>query len=414
MISSFIVHLFKIEQVMYIERVNYSFDSNISLIESLKKFMQENALTEVETASLLSIQRNRFTRIVNEEGAELELSNAIRIANLLGIKSEDFVKTYLGNVNEQELAVIERAKTSAFVLSNFDIDGLKQDGIIKKKDRIEDISNRLCHFFGYNNILEYGNSFNDVTLFSKSKHLINEDREKKMQRFWLKCAIASFKSLNNPNEYDEGSLIDFLKVIKTYTLDVELGLSKVRHILYSFGITVLVQEYVNRTKAFGVSMIIDGKPCIIITDFGKQYHKVWLTLLHELYHIVNDYEYISRTNIHLSDPENEDIFVSEIDADTFARNIILSPKTLEIASVLINSNFKIKELARRLNIHPTMVYGVYLESLSSEVAALKYPKYRRYLLDSAVAVKDLSFNPSRYETLAESIQQLKKQFNKIA
>ncbi len=396
---------------MYISRLNKESDkSNLPLKERLRQYMAEHNLADTTAADILSVNRKTLTNIL--EGGEIKMSYAIRIMNLLNIKDEDLIRSYMDELNDEEIENIEKAKLSSFILENFDLLGLREAGIIKRKNEdYEIIGKTICSFFGFDSIYEYNSSLYNKVLYSKSKMSVAENREFKMQNFWIKCAIDSFARINNPNDYNEHLLIEFVKRIKTFTKDVNFGFAKVINVLYQLGITVLVQPYINHTKAFGISMIVNDKPCIVITDLGKKYHKLWLTLLHELYHILNDYEYISKANYHVSNPEFQDLFVSEEDADLFSRSIILSEKSLKIASSFIKVPYKVSELAKLSDIHTTMVYGIYLESLNKDMQSREYPKYATRLLKSEVAIKNIIFDPVAQKGIVKAVERMKQQLN---
>lgn len=78
-----------------------------------------------------------------------------------------------------------------------------------------------------------------------------------------------FSQINNPYEYNRDLLIELLKRISEFTLDKVHGYEKVVLILFRLGVTVLTQPYISGTRAFGVTMILEGKPCIVITDMNK-------------------------------------------------------------------------------------------------------------------------------------------------
>lgn len=397
---------------MYISSIknNQENSSSYPLSELLKNYMEENNLSTLALSEILSIDRKTLLKILS--GAEIKLNHAIRIMNLLNLSDEGLIKSYMNEMDKEDFDRIEKARSVSFIIENFDLEGLKDAGITKSTVKFDDISESICDFFGIQSIYEYNEpSLNSGALFSKSRVSVNEIREKKMQRFWIKCATEAFERINNSNEYDEALLIEFMKRLKTYTQDTTEGFSKVLYVLYQLGVTVLVQPYMNRTKAFGISMIVNGKPCIVITDLGKKYHKLWLTLLHELYHVINDYEYISRTKFHISNPDFEDLFVSENDADNFASSVILPEKTLQIASKLIRYPYKINELARKTGIHPTMVYGVYLETLTKDSALKEYPKYANQLLQSSIAIKSIIFDPVEQKSIEASVEKIRNQFN---
>lgn len=117
-----------------------------------------------------------------------------------------------------------------------------------------------------------------------------------------------FSQINNPYEYNRDLLIELLKRISEFTLDKVHGYEKVVLILFRLGVTVLTQPYISGTRAFGVTMILEGKPCIVITDMNKKYHKLWINLLHELYHVINDFDILENLLYHISDSEIQNYY----------------------------------------------------------------------------------------------------------
>ena len=96
--------------------------------------------------------------------------------------------------------------------------------------------------------------------------------------------------------------------------------------------------------------------------------------MHELYHVINDYEYIAKANFHISDSQEQDLFVSETDADNFAFNALIGPQAFTIASKIINNPYKVDVFAQKLGIHNSLVYGQYLERLPTEKQKESYPR----------------------------------------
>lgn len=387
---------------------NSNIDSDISLKDMLQKYMIENDLSKRMLSRILSVNEKTITSYL--EGGDVKLSHAFRIMKLLKLSLDDLSQQYFKDAQDEEVECIEKAQLASFLLENFDLKSLKQEKIISSYNEHEQISDEICRFFGLSSIYDYSNPFSKSALFSQARFSSSEIRQKKMQDFWLKCAQASFEKINNPNNYDEELLTDFIKRIKSYTKDTEMGFSKVLYVLFQLGITVLVQPYMTQTKAFGVSMIVNDKPCIILTDLGKNYYKLWLTLLHELYHIISDYEYISRFRYHVSGENEQDLFVSESDADRFALYSILPEKSLAIASKIIRMQYKVRELAKIADIHPTMVYGVYLESIENQ--SIKSKEFARYkgaglIIQSEIAIKNITFDPVKQQGISVAVKKLK-------
>lgn len=159
-------------------------------------------------------------------------------------------------------------------------------------------------------------------------------------------------------------------------------------------------------------MLVNNKPCVIITDLGKRYDKLWHTLLHELYHIINDYEYIEKINIHISDSETKDIFVSETDADQFASDVLLGPKTFAIVEKIIQIPYKVDIVAKKQGIHNSIIYGQYLDRLSPNKQKESFPIYSKYLLKSNIALKNIIYKPEDFRSLQEATATLQEFYNR--
>ena len=47
-----------------------------------------------------------------------------------------------------------------------------------------------------------------------------------------------------------------------------------------------------KTQIKGATFVINNKPCIVITDFNKNYGTIWFSLIHELHHVLFDLDSI--------------------------------------------------------------------------------------------------------------------------
>ena len=144
-------------------------------------------------------------------------------------------------------------------------------------------------------------------------------------------------------------LEEFVKHIYEYTTDEIHGYEKVILVLYNLGVTVLTQPYVSGTGKYGATMIIDGKPCVVITDMNKKYHKLWLSLLHELYHILNDYDMLQKIAYHITTKDNPDLFLNEDSADTFALNMLIKQSDREELPQIIRLSHMVMKAAKAIH-----------------------------------------------------------------
>ncbi|MVX35236.1 MULTISPECIES: ImmA/IrrE family metallo-endopeptidase [Myroides] len=396
---------------MRIVKGNFKDDryQGLSIAEMLSGYIEENNLSELGLATILDINRKTLRSIL--EGEDMKMSIAIKISKLLNISQDTLVHSFERQVKEESGAYFDFTTKVSFLLEHFDLAELKANKVISSTTDYSTIDKELCTYFGYNHITEYGDQSIKTPLFSKSKMSVRPSKEQKAQDFWIKSNLLSFSRIDNPNEYNRELLIEFLKRIKTLTNDVKDGFSQAQYVLFQLGITVIVQSYLSKTKAFGVSMIVNDKPCIVITDMGKQYYKLWFTLLHELYHVLEDYDYLKTASYHISDMENKDLFVSEDNADAFAREVFVSKDKMPMLQQLINNPIKINKLAKGLDMHPSMLYGVYLDCADRATQTRDFPRFAKYLPNSAAAIKPIIFDAIGKKSIDAAVQEMKKKLN---
>ncbi|MDY5532275.1 MAG: hypothetical protein SPF83_01275 [Butyricimonas virosa] len=406
----------KITLNMYIKRSNTTqVNQELSLREMIKSFMEDNDIAESAIADEIKINRETFAKFLNGI-SELKFIHAIRFMKLLNLTESQLVAAYSKDFDENEIASSDKFERLSYITRNFDVVTLKKIGVIKCRAKIEEYEQQICEFFGFNSIYEYDDTSLMPTLFSKSRKAVLQEKEAKMTTFWLKCAISSFTKINNPHEYDKDLLVQLLKRVGEFTQDEINGYKKFVLVLFQLGITVLTQSYISGTKAFGVTMILHGKPCIVITDMNKKYHKLWISLLHELYHVINDFEMLEGMSYHLSNPETPEILLNESKADQFALNVLINPSIQRQLGKIVSFPFKIRQLAKELNVAPSIIYGVYLESLpNGRLKIQEFMKYNRdnILISSEIATRSILFDAISKRSLVQAIDKMKRELFRI-
>lgn len=405
---------------MYIVKKNTNkehISSELSLRKLLTEFLEDesNDITIRPLSEQLGLSENRLKKYLAGD-ADINMGHAVRIMELFDLSENELIAAYNNDMDNSDIDQYNKTKEISYVYRHFDIQTLKKIGILKKS-RIEEYAQQLCDFFGFNSIYEYDSIELGMSLFSKSYKQVSANKEKKMVEFWLKCSCRSFLKISNPFEYDRELLIEFLKRISQYTADVVHGLEKIVLILFRLGVTVLIHEYVPNTTSFGVSMIVNGKPCIVITDMNKQYHKLWLNLLHELYHILYDWDMLEKVNYHISDKNNPELIFSEERADDFSYNALINPAIQNELHKIIPMRFKVHSLASSLSIDPSIIYGVYLERLPNGLKKNReYAKYNNpaCLKSSDIAITKISFDPVTRRSLIDSISKMQESVQKIS
>lgn len=395
---------------MYIGKINTSTVSlDGSLREMLAKFIQENEMIESSIAEEIGIHKETLSKFI-EGKAELKFMHAIRLMKLLDLTESQLVSAYCQDIDAKESSSLERFERLSYIARNFDIPTLKKIGIIKSRAKIDEYEQCICSFFGFSSIYEYDDTSLMPTLFSKSKKRVLQEKETKMTSFWLKCAISSFSKIDNPNEYDKELLFQLLKRSSEFTQDEVNGYKRFVLVLLQLGVTVLTQSYVTGTKSFGVTMVLNGKPCIVITDMNKKYHKLWINLLHELYHVINDFEMLESMDYHLSSAEAPDLLLNENRADRFALDVLINPSIQSKLRKVVSFPFKVNLLAKELNVSPSIIYGVYLESLpNGRLKSQEFAKYNHddILISSEIATRNILFDAISKRSLEEAIDKMR-------
>ena len=399
---------------MYILKKNTTrCNSELSLRELLQKFLDENEILVSSIASEIKVHIDTLQKFLSGE-TDLKFMQAIRIMKILGLTDEELISSYSKNFDiEAEKETLENLEEIAFVTQNFNIPELKKMGIISPRAKLNEYATYICKFFNFSSIYQYNDTSLTPTLFSKSRRKVLAEKESKMTNFWLKCAIHSFNQIGNPHEYDKELLTQLIKRSSEFTKDTVYGYYRFILVLYQLGITVLTQPYTTKTKAFGGTLVLNGKPCIIITDMGKKYHKLWLSLMHELYHVINDYEMLETMEYHFSTPNEPDLLINEEKADQFALDILIHPSIQENLAKIIDFPIKVKALANELGVADCIIYGVYLEGLpNGPIKNNMFARLSKYLLPSEIATKNILFDPIKKRSLENAIETMRNKLTK--
>lgn len=398
--------------MLYIDN-EYHIPKEMSLRTYLGNFLKENDISADSASHLFKMSRSSLEKYLSGDSWQWKLFHARILSDFLGVSVDEIIDaSERDNTNEE--TTTESVKDCSFVLSHFDIKTLKELKIIPPRSTIESFAGYLASFFNLRNIRDYDNILTFNPLFSKSIRKIDEEKNKRMVDMWLKVGYLSAKSIISPFEYRSDILEVLLKSkFRYYTLDIKYGYQKIVMALYKIGITVITQPYLKCTGVFGTTMIIDSKPCIFISDNGKRYHKLWLTLLHEIYHVLNDYEMICSSGGYHCSSEDGDLFVDEDAADKFAMKVLMPEAYIKNIGPSINVDYIVQRTASELNVHPSIVYGVchewYYKTEKKDIL-----KNHSVLISSHDAIKDICFDPIKYHSINDAVNNIKNILYKVS
>lgn len=375
-----------------------SFDIKARFDEKIAEY----GITKTKALKLLNIDKDVFEDIVDGTAKQPNLIHIVKVAEFLDVDVDDFIQTVLKNQNTENIAAIDRARKLKFLMKNFEVKALTKLGFFDGSDEVDELVGKVLSYFGYESIREFEEQLVEP-LYSRSKRQFSD----KMKDFWVRSAYQTFKLVNNPNDYDRSSLKEVVVNIKPYSRDEKNGLYTVCKALYNIGVTVIFQNYLPTTHARGATFIINDKPCVVITDYLKKYPTIWFTLLHELNHVLFDFETIKKSNYHLSD--NEDLFLMEEKANSFARDYFMPKENFLYIKNYINNHFVVERFAKENEIHSSLVYSFYTW-YQDELYGKKYHgAFKEYYPDYKAAVARL--NPITWDE--ESVKQVSEKIKSV-
>lgn len=361
------------------------------------------AQSKVET--LISIERKTLNSILNNTAKRIDVVNLIKISHFLGLEMNELLALYAPEMPIEMIKEVQLAKDASYIFNNFDIDSLIKIGIILKGDNSQDIRRKLEKFFTFSSIYDYTQD-TIFPAFSRPKR----DSHEQVRAFWIKSAYTQFKQINNPNEYNREYLTDLIYKIKPYTRDVQGGLLSVARALYKIGITVIFQPSIQRLQIKGATFACNGKPCIVLSDLNKRYPTLWFVLLHELYHVLYDFNEIIERSYHVSEEDSSDLFLlDEISPDEFARDFLLNKERLKFVSAYINSPTIVEKCAREWSIHPSIIYAIYMYEASQNGFTMIWSgPLAKEIPSTDDALKLFNTHPFEKECLEESVKKIKE------
>lgn len=335
---------------------------------------------------ILDIQHRTLHGILEGTQKTVDFINLIKIAHFLQISKEEVIKLYLDSLERNFPTATVSPEKIKFIKENFDLAVLKKAGLIDSITDFNHIEQRIVSRLGLKSIFEYRKPPIDVAFSSG----LFKPKNELTRSFWIQSAITVFEEISNPYEYNRQALISFFPQIRWHSLNVERGLLEIIKGLYKLGITVIYQPPLQTLQLRGATFSINDKPCIVLTNYVGFYPTLWFALIHELYHVLFDWEEIKANRYHLTDDGNEQLTVLEREkmADNFAREYLLSKDKLDSIKPYLNDTTYISEFATNSHVHPSIVYVFYAFDAGKK-DRIAWARARKYSPDVTISTKQI-------------------------
>lgn len=372
-------------------------DHEESLTALVKRRCAELGLSENQLARVLGIGKESLRRILGGEAQKVDILTMLKLSTFLGVGVDGLAKVFVAGMTPDAIGDLEAMRRRNYIVKHFDLDGLKKVGFIESVTNFDAIENRITGFFGLDSVFQYTTEVG-YSLFSRTKR----DSRDKMREMWVRSAYAQFQARPNPFYYNRDRLLDIVPQIRQYTRSEKGGLLRVAQALYGAGVTVIAQKYLNFTQVKGATFSVDGKPCIVVTDFGGDYATAWFTLMHEIAHVLFHWDKLETTHYHLTG--EDDLFLIEDEADHFARELLFPSEKLAFVEPFIDNPHLVKRYAEQEGVHPSIIYSFYAYRLYSEKGdSSGYTFYKKLMASSGDALKAIRCHPWDKETVTSDI-----------
>lgn len=350
--------------------------SNGNTLETLfDKKLKELGITRTAACKIMEVERRSLNGILGGSQKLIDVSNLLKLANFLQLPLDKLVELFLKSLEKKFPSDGATAEEIKFIKANFNLAVLKKAGAIKSISDFKHIKERICARLGLKSIFEFRKPLIDIA-FSSGLFKPENDLTR---AFWISAAQTTLSEINNPFPYDREALIKVFPRLRWHSMNVERGLIEVSRILFEVGITVIYQAKLQTLQLRGATFNHNGKPCIVLTDYRGFYATLWYALIHELYHVLFDWDEIREHKYHLTDDSNEQLSVQdrEKDANEFARKYLFSSDKMDAIRPFLNDSEYVAEFAADNHVEKSIIY-VFHAFETQDTNRMAWARAKRY------------------------------------
>ncbi|MCR9228832.1 MAG: hypothetical protein NXH90_15540 [Flavobacteriaceae bacterium] len=381
------------------------------LKELFEQRLDDLSITKHQACKILGVENKTLDAFLSGDSKKVDFISILKLSDFLEVSHTELMDKYFDLVLDTHNQSIESAKKRSFIVNNFDLPQLKKIGLIDSINDFDEIERSINVFFGYDSIFEHG-EHKITAVFSSGKRKTNH----KSLEFWFAAVRKSLDKTPNPHEYDRDGLIDFFPKIRWHCMDIENGLLSVAQKLFRLGITlIIVPKFTPDLHIRGATFSYGDKPCVALTKYTQFYPTLWFALIHELFHVLYDWDVIKREKYHFTKeavPEEGEgsiniggsvhvgdlMEINEQEADDFARQYLFPNEKMKEIAPHINEPKYVERFARLNHVDPSFIYVFYLWENESKKLYGKFNKYfpkKQYerLLNNFSVDEYLQFEP---------------------
>jgi Zn-dependent peptidase ImmA (M78 family) len=389
------------------ELINNIF-KKVSLREMFEKRLYELGISQTAAERLLGIGHRPLNGLLDVTQKRVDYSTFKSVAAFLNMPIEELIEIHIKLIEEAFLNENTTSNKKKFIRENFDLAILRKAGFIDTINDFDKIEKKITSYLGLQSVFDYKKISFSTAFWAGKPGFKNPVKTSITRNFWLTSAKNFIEKLDNPYHYDRENLIKFFPQIRWHSTNVEFGLFHIIKALFRLGITVVFQPRLSTLYLRGVTFSVNNKPCIVLTDYKGFYPTLFHCLIHELYHVLFDWDEIKADNYHISEG-SEDLLVldeREVQADDFARRYLFSEEKMREVEPYMRTERIVKEIAEENNIHPSIIY-IYNAFDKSKVDRLVWMRAKRYMPDIKKATYKIEIPWDDKRPLVEIVREKK-------
>lgn len=383
------------------------FQPSHTLRDLFSQRIEEINLSPTAALDIVNMPYRTLNGILDGTQKTIDYTNLVKLADFLQVSTDEVFSLYSKTLKKNfEIESPFSPEKIKFIKENFDLSVLKKSGFIDDISEYEEIERKINLLLDLKTIYEYSKPKAEAA-FSSGKI---KPKNELTRNFWVNTAKQVFEEIDNPYEYDQQGLIDYFPEIRWHSTSVELGLRNVIKSLYKLGVTVIYQESLPSLHLRGATFIINDKPCVVLTDYRGFYATLWFALVHELFHVIFDWDEIRNNKYHVSDEKSDVLSVveKENEANDFARTYLFShEKTKDISSNIHNKEY-VELYAKRNHVHSSFIYLFYAYDLGNNRGAWARAKKANPDIDNLI--KPLTNSWSNPRPIREYVNTIRNRY----
>ncbi|GAA4394032.1 hypothetical protein [Hymenobacter koreensis] len=373
--------------------------SNMDLRKLFDARLKEENLSFSAAMALLKVEHRALNGVLDATQKRHDLLMLTRLADFLQVPFNELITELVENLEINFAYEVSTSKKEEFIRRSFNLSYLKQIGLIDDPKDLHHVEQRIVEHFGYTSIFDYEKEAVGIAYSSgkpKSKTTFEKD-------FWAARSAKVLSGINNFFPYDRDKLKAYIPHIRWHSMNVKKGLFQVIRDLFKLGVTVIMRPYDAKLYARGATLAVKDKPGIVLTPYSNYYPTLWFALLHELHHILFDWDEIQSLTYHITG--ELDLFsMKETQADEFAANMLLQNAKMEQVKPHINNKTFVEEFARVNQIHPSIIYIRYCWEMQDSDKDV-WAKYTPLIPKQSEAMLALPGNPWQSKVALKEIAQ---------